>query len=391
MQENKYIYQLISREILFGLNDSEKEELQVWLNESDDNVVLYEKLVSESNVNAYHYKRSQINVKANWKVVEKAITPSRRIKISPLVSYAAAVLIVFSFASVYYLLTKRIDKHQQVLAHQVIKPGSESALLILADGDKIDLSNKAQNKQVKFAGGIVNRDSAVVKYSTVDTSKVEKFNTIVVPKGGEYNLQLCDGTTVYLNSQTSLKFPVAFVGKRRVVYIEGEAYFKVAKNKKLPFIVKSKHMDVQVTGTEFNVKAYSDDKQIETTLIEGGVNILSGKDKKEKAVLKPSEQARYNSDNHDLVVEEVDVDFYTAWRNGQFVFKENRLEDIMKVLGRWYDFNVFYQNKSTRDIKFSGKIDRYESIYSIIDVIKCTQKLDVEVKGKTIVFIEKSR
>jgi len=391
MQENKNICKLISREILFGLDDSEKNELQIWLNESDENVVLYEKLISESNIQAYHHKRNRINVKANWKAVEKKISPKRRLYVTSLVNCAAAVLIIFSFVSVFYLLNKRIENKHSVLAHQVIKPGSASAQLILADGNKIDLSNNASNKQVEFASGVVDRDSAVVKYLKKETSEVEKYNTIVVPKGGEYNLQLSDGTTVFINSKTSLKFPIAFVGNKRVVYLEGEAYFKVAKNKKLPFIVKSKHMDVQVTGTEFNVKAYSDDKQVETTLIEGGVNILSGVDKKEKVVLKPSQQARYNSIGDRLVVEKVDVDFYTAWRKGQFVFKEDRLEDIMKVLGRWYDFNVFYQNKSTREIKFSGNIDRYESIYSIIDVIKCTQKLDVEIKGKTIVFIEKSR
>jgi len=391
MQENKNICKLISREILFGLDDSEKNELQIWLNESDENVVLYEKLISESNIQAYHHKRSRINVKANWKVIEKRISSKRRLYVTSLVNCAAVVLIIFSFVSVFYLLNKRIDNKHNVLAHQVIKPGSASAQLILADGDKIDLSNNASNKQVEFAGGVVDRDSAVVKYLNKETSEVERYNTIVVPKGGEYNLQLSDGTTVFINSKTSLKFPIAFVGNKRVVYLEGEAYFKVAKNKKLPFIVKSKHMDVQVTGTEFNVKAYNDDKQVETTLIEGGVNILSGVDKKEKVILKPSQQARYNSIGDRLVVEKVDVDFYTAWRKGQFVFKEDRLEDIMKVLGRWYDFNVFYQNKSTREIKFSGNIDRYESIYSIIDVIKCTQKLDVEIKGKTIVFIEKSR
>jgi len=391
MQENKYIYQLISREILFELNDLEKDELQVWLSESDENVVLYEKLISESNINAYHHERNQISLKANWKAVEKAIAPKRRINMYCVVGYAAAVLIFFSFVSVYYLLNKKIDNHHQELAHQVIKPGSHSAQLILADGDKIDLSNKASNKHIKFDGGVVDRDSAVVKYSKKDTSKVERFNTIIVPRGGEYNLQLCDGTIVYLNSKTILKYPVSFVGKLRVVYLEGEAYFKVAKNKKLPFIVKSKYMDVRVTGTEFNIKAYNEDKHIQTTLVEGGVDVVSGIDKNDRAVLKPYQQAVCRTGDGKMIVKDVDVELYTAWRNGRFVFKGERLEDIMTVLSRWYDVNVFYQNKSIKNIRFSGKINRYENINPILNIIERTKKLEIKIKGNTITLSEESR
>jgi len=391
MQENKYIYQLISREILFELNDLEKEDLQVWLSESDENVILYEKLISQNNINAYHRERNQINLNANWMTVENAIAPKRRINMSPIVGYAAAVLILFSFVSVYYLLNNKIDKHHQELAHQIIKPGSPSAQLILADGDKIDLSNKASNKHIKFDGGVVDRDSAVVKYSKKDSSKVERFNTIIVPRGGEYNLQLCDGTTVYLNSKTTLKYPVCFVGKRRVVYLEGEAYFKVAKNKKLPFIVKSKYMDVRVTGTEFNIKAYNEDKHIQTTLVEGGVNVLSGIDKNDRAVLKPYQQAVCRTRDGKMIVKDVDVELYTAWRNGSFVFKGERLEDIMTVLSRWYDVNVFYQNKSIKNIRFSGKINRYENINPILNIIERTKKLDIKIKGNTITLSEESR
>lgn len=211
-------------------------------------------------------------------------------------------------------------------------------------------------------------------------------NKVIVPTGGEYNLILSDGTTVYLNAESKIEFPVKFSGKERVVTLEGEAYFQVAASKKHPFIVKTKDMDVLVTGTEFNVKAYPDELNVQTTLLKGNVSVFTGFGKKEEVGIIPAQQAQWNRKKAALEVREVDPALFTAWRNGQFIFRQDRLEDIMRTLARWYDVEVVYLDESIKDMAFAGKLDRSEDITPILNVLRATDKLTVEVNGKRIVL-----
>ena len=168
--------------------------------------------------------------------------------------------------------------------------------------------------------------------------------------------------------------------------LDGEAYFQVKASREHPFIVKTKDMDVLVTGTEFNVKAYPDEESVQTTLLRGKVTVFSGLGKEEQAEIEPGQQVQWNRECTELEVREVDPDLYVAWRNGKFIFRQDRLEDIMKTLARWYDVEVVYQSESIKDMVFAGKLDRSENITPILNVLRATDKLTVEVKGKRIVL-----
>ena len=168
--------------------------------------------------------------------------------------------------------------------------------------------------------------------------------------------------------------------------MEGEAYFPVTASKEHPFIVKTKDMDVMVTGTEFNVKAYSDEMNVQTTLLQGVATVFSGFEKKEKMEITPNQQAEWCRRSVKMRVREVDPDLFMAWKNGRFIFRQDRLEDIMRTLARWYGVEVVYLDESVKSMLFAGKLDRSEEITPILDVLRTTDKLSVDVKGKKIVI-----
>ena len=178
-------------------------------------------------------------------------------------------------------------------------------------------------------------------------------------------------------------------GQNREVWLEGEAYFKVAKNEKQPFVVKTENMDVRVLGTEFNLKAYADEKWVQATLVRGEVAVFTGMDKSVRNTLKPEQQAEWDIEKGKLDVKTVELDLYIAWKNGQFVFRGQRLTEIMTVLERWYDFEVCYQADWIKEVEFAGKLNRSASIEPILDVIRSTHKINVNTRGKTIVFSAK--
>ena len=183
-----------------------------------------------------------------------------------------------------------------------------------------------------------------------------------------------------------ITFPKKFVGERREIILEGEAYFHVTASKEHPFIVKTRDMDVLVTGTEFNVKAYPDESNVQTTLLQGKVAVFAGEDKKEKVEIQPNQQAEWDRGDVKLQVREVDPDLFVAWKNGHFIFRQDRLEDIMRTLARWYDMEVIYLDESIKNMAFAGKLDRSEDITPILNVLRATDKLTVEVNGKRIIL-----
>ena len=216
----------------------------------------------------------------------------------------------------------------------------------------------------------------------------EEYNKLVTPIGGEYRLTLSDGTKVFLNAASELKYPVEFMGDRRVVDLDGEAYFEVHKDNQRPFVVRTKGAEVCVLGTSFNVNTYGDDGRIYTTLVNGSVRVLSVKNGQEK-VLTPGMQGVMNMQTGQLMVREVDVESYVAWREGRFVFRTMTLDLIMQQLQRWYDFEVFYQNLELKDYEFRGVIKRDMDLDKVLSVIKATTNVDFEVKGKVITIIKR--
>ena len=387
ISRNKRICQLIAKQLWEGLSDHEKQELQEWIQASPDNSTLYDELVRRERVRQYIEKRESIDVRKYMAVCERELgLGGKRRMIHWLWGYAAAIF-VLCVVGIGIWMNEREEVDVTEIAQTTIEPGKAKALLILGDGREIELSNRNVNKALEESGIVIVNDSSRIEYRrNTGGGDKEVMNKIIVPTGGEYNLILSDGTWVYLNAESVITYPQKFVGEKREVTLEGEAYFQVTASKEHPFIVKTKDMDVLVTGTEFNVKAYPDELNVQTTLLRGKVAVFAGIDKKEKIEIEPNQQAEWSRENVKLQVREVDPDLFVAWKNGQFLFRQDRLEDIMKTLARWYDMEVFYLDESIKNMAFAGKLDRSEDITPILNVLRATDKLTVEVNGKRIVL-----
>lgn len=390
IEEYIRISKLIAKKLSHGLNAMEERELQEWLAGAEENLELYGKITDPAYLSGQEKKRNAIDVRGRWKRIDREIGKrTDRFFLQRYGKYAAIVLLLLGIGmAAWWMREKPAEEFVQT---EQIRPGVPKALLVLADGKQVELQgNDVGERRWDCGGTVITDDAGGLRYNTgkTDTFAVAR-HSLIIPKGGEYIMTLEDGTVVYLNSESKIEYPVQFTGKLREVKLEGEAYFKVAPHESRPFIVKTKHIDIKVLGTEFNVKAYADEKWVQTTLVQGGVTILTGADRMEQHRLQPDQQAEWSIEKERLEVKQVDVAPFIAWKEGQFIFKGNRLEEIMTVLKRWYDFTVIYQEEWMRDIEFAGKINRSGSIEPILDVIRSTHKLNVDVKGKTIMFSAK--
>jgi ferric-dicitrate binding protein FerR (iron transport regulator) len=290
------------------------------------------------------------------------------------IAVAAAILFV-AFTTYWFFNNKTDDS--KVAAVEDIRPGGEKALLTLADGSTIILDNAANGnvaqqgstKIIKLDNGQLAYDAGRNTHRRVLSGDL-LYNTISTPRGGQYQITLPDGTKVWLNAASSIKFPAVFSGTERNVDVTGEAYMEIAKNVKQPFRVKANGTEIQVLGTSFNINAYSDEEAIKTTLVEGSVKI---KTSKEEVVLKPGEQAVINKDDNSSIQKLlVQADDALAWKNGIFNFTDISLKEAMRQLARWYDLEVVYKN-DVSNIRFYGKLSRSLSLSELLEALKVTE------------------
>ena len=298
----------------------------------------------------------------------------------------AVLLAVWFFAD-------RVEVEEKTLAEAETLVGRRTAELILASGERVELGGNALNIKTEDGRRIAADSCKRLSYREADVEGVMEeepvYNTVRVPGGADYAVELADGTIVRLNCETELRYPVRFVGKERRVYLDGEAFFEVAKNAEMPFIVETKQMQVEVTGTQFDVKAYAEDETMQATLVEGGVEVCAYGAGSKPVALIPSQQYVLDVQTRQAEVKKVDVQLYTGWVEGMFVFKNQRLEDVMTMLARWYSVDVFYVGESVKDIRLSAYLGRYEHIDSVLDVIRATNKIDFVRKGNVVTVMKK--
>jgi len=261
-----------------------------------------------------------------------------------------------------------------------IKPGSNKAILSLADGSQIEFDNSADDSLAKQGNAMIVKANGKLIYQIGDKTKEENLtNTITTPKGGQYHIVLSDGTSVWLNAASALKFPVSFTSNERIVELKGEAYFEVAKNKQQPFKVQVNGMEVAVLGTHFNVKAYDDEKQMKTTLLEGSVKL---KLRNSEILMLSGQQAITTDKDHFDVMNDVDLEQVLAWKNGLFEFNDN-IRDIMRQISRWYDVDIVYAGNVTEKA-FGGAIARNKNISEVLNLLELTGSIHFTVEGKKI-------
>lgn len=322
-----------------------------------------------------------------WGNIQSQLQFKSRRFIRRFLKYAAIIMIPLCLGSALWLLLKEKRNVQPVsVVATSIAPGQHKAYLLLPDKEQMDLSLKGVDSLLVERGVQVRIDSSgKISYQGVKQQSENKelvYHTMVVPKAGEFFLELPDGTKVWLNSFSELKFPIDFLGDERKVYLKGEAYFEVSKDADKPFYVVLDDMAVKVLGTSFNVNAYRDHGNVLTTLVTGKV-VIQDTSGKNLAMLNPSEQADFFNDK--VNVTRVNVENSIAWRDGKFYFEAMRLEDIMLQLQRWYDVEVFFVSKELKEKTFTGVIRRDLMAEEILSIIEKTTRVKFERNDKRVV------
>jgi ferric-dicitrate binding protein FerR (iron transport regulator) len=390
MQMDKYtIAVLIAKYMANNISRNELHELESWRKESAENEALFEKLIQSDNFNQLNTMAQSYDRNKSWQALKNQIDPQPTFRLKSWYYYAAAAVLLPFLLLIFFKEYKihSPNSAQENLQVAAITPGSNKATLILDDGSQIELNDKETFLLEEKEGTKIKKDSTGLNYESNTDSQEIIYNQIKVPRGGEYTVVLSDGSRVYLNAMSSLRYPVNFQADSRTVELTGEAYFEVKKSE-TAFVVSTKDAKIEVLGTSFNVSTYPEDEIVRTTLVEGRVKIQLNEGGKEM-VLNPSEQMAFNRVGKELSISKVDVNSYIAWKEGLFYFKDWQLKDIMSYLSRWYDFKVEYQNKNIQTLRFGGKFDRYGDLKSILNLFEQTGKISAKIEGNTIILKEK--
>lgn len=305
---------------------------------------------------------------------------------------AAASILLFMAAGIYFITKVSNNLNSEVAVKIDIAPGGNKAFLTLSNGTKIDLDNAVSGEVAKQDGVSINKtEEGAVRYSSQKEEKQPSlFNTVSTPYGGQYKVVLSDGTTVWLNSGSSIRFPTTFSDKERIVEMTGEAYFEVAKKqlivrghtttKRIPFIVKTENEEIEVLGTHFNVNAYSDEELTRTTLLEGSVKIRKGLHER---LLSPNQQSVTSKDNSNIEIYQADTEEAVSWKNGYFQFKEEELQSILRKISRWYNVEVAYKNTPS-GLKYGGMVSREKNISAVLNIMESTGNIHFKIEGRRL-------
>ncbi len=301
---------------------------------------------------------------------------------------AAAIIICMLSASVYFLFKAKphpqISKTENIQSDKNdVAPGKNKAILTLANGSSIILDSAANGTLTTQGNSKILKLNGMRSYNTLKNKSSEVlYNTISTPRGGQYQLMLADGSKVWLNAASSLRFPASFAGKERKVELLGEAYFEVAKNAAMPFKVKVNGMEVEVLGTHFNINSYDNESTILTTLLEGSVKINKNNS---SGFLKPGQQAQMNKAGEIKIINNVDVEEAIAWKEGKFQFDRADIHDIMRQLARWYDVDVEY--KGNVSSHFGGTISRDVNLSQVLNMLHLTGEVKFQIEDKKVVVM----
>ncbi|KAB1067730.1 FecR family protein [Tamlana haliotis] len=378
---NKII--LLSKQIAASLLKDEKveslEPLDLFSQEEKDNIL--KRLTDNTEIESRLQSKIEIDKKKDWESLKSKLHVPKK---TYYWQYATAASIALIVALTFLLNNNDDDYTEPVLVDTKIEIGTDKAVLTLADGTTVllDSTNVYQGKNVKGNGKEV-----IYEIAEQNIDELE-FNYLTVPRGGQYHVKLSDGTEVWLNSESQLKYPVSFIrgNPREVELVYGEAYFEVSKSSKHngdAFTLKTNAQSLTVLGTIFNVKAYKDETEIITTLVEGSVSVSNTIN---EVILKPKQQSKLTQANNDFEIATVEVEDYISWHRGVFSFANKPLKDIMKVLSRWYDVGILIANEDMENIAFTGVLNKQQSIENILEIIKSTNNMNYKIENEYIII-----
>lgn len=361
--------------------------LNEWYHSFDDSEVeiIVPDGLNEGTIKSRIHKKLLGNIQQ--KPERQSIKPVRRWYIPA----AAAVLIIFGLSYFFFFTSGKPEAAETTapstaLVSNDILPGGNKAVLILGNGSSVILDS-ASNGIISKQGSIdINKTaSGLLSYSVSAKHAIgesaELYNTISTPRGGQYQVTLADGTKVWLNAASSIRFPVAFAGAERKVEITGEVYFEVAKDEKKPFRVLTTSSMVEVLGTHFNINAYDDEASVKTTLLEGKVAVLA-KDKIPR-LLVPGQQSSVNKEGEISVIIDADIEEAIAWKNGWFQYKSTDLKTILRQISRWYDVDIEYSGNTS--LYFTGQLPRSVHASKVFEKLELTGEVRFTIEGKKII------
>jgi len=396
MDNNFQIANLIVRKIRGSITPDEQADLNSWISQSPDHLNLYNRATDPKNQlsRLEIYDLFDKDKEKVWSSLEDQLFPTKTIQFSTqrFLRYAAAILLPVLIAGGAWLILSRPAPATLADLDEVIHPGSQKALLILSDGGTVTLNSEAAPDEIREGGTTIRNNRSMLDYFTSERrrDRIEStYNELRTPRGGGYQLKLADGTQVWLNAGSSLKYPVSFNGSTREVFLEGEAFFDVTQSGS-PFVVHSGNMDVRVMGTSFNVTAYPDEDAYRTTLVEGKVmvEVLSDNGASiERQELAPNDQAVLELARSAISVEEVNTSYFTSWMRGKIEFDNENLDAVMKRLARWYDFEYRFENSEAMGYHFTARLDRDASISSILEMLEMTTEVKFEYRKGTVVIL----
>lgn len=364
------------------LTEKECEEIEQWLQESEKHRCYYRELQKAFLRQRWVMREPLIRRKAERRYQAVA----RRRRIGRWGWMAAAAVCLLFLVGTWYFYRQSAEEVVSMAENEQILPGSAKAKLYLSSGEEVLLNQETQSiadQQVV----IDVEQNGVLAYNGELSEWREKmiYNRLVVERGGEYKLVLSDGSEVWVNSATELEYPVRFAEDRRVVSLKGEAYFKVQADSARPFVVEVNGIEVCALGTEFNVNSYAE-QQVKSVLVKGKISV--GKED-ERVIVKPSQLAVYDCVTGKTVVEEVDVRKYIDWKDGNFIFSEDRLEEVMEKISLWYDCDVIFVDRGLKEMRLSGNMLRYERVEKFLHYLEITTGARFEIQGKTILVKSK--
>lgn len=379
-------FKLIVKKLNNTLTKEEEAIFNDWFSKSDDHSMYFSQVEQ-----AYQESPNVVDLQKGWEEVSgkinlQTLSNDKRGKKKSYWQYAAAVAAILILGTLPFILNKNEPAQNTplVVEKETIQIGSDKATLTLEDGSKIMLKKGESyeaNNLLSNGEELVYKDKAETKNKTIG------HNVLTIPRGGQFFITLADGTKVWLNSESQLRYPVAFMNNmpREVELIYGEAYFEVSpsiNHNGSHFMVATHEQKIDVLGTEFNIKAYKEDVVIATTLVEGKVLVKNGLTSEN---LTPGQQSRMNLETNQISVNQVDVYNEISWKSGFFSFKNKPLKEIMLVLSRWYDIEVNIDNNTVENVEFNGVFNKKQNLENILSIIENTNEAKFETVGNTII------
>ncbi len=384
--EDKSIFELIAEYSAGTISPADAELLRERLESDAEAMRLFREIRETEKILKSVQVQEKIDLQKSWQRLDSSLVGRPRKgrwlfwRVGPVVAASVALLLMFVFP-----FTRQVEQPGTLVSQVGITPGGVKAILQSEDGKMIDLTSSTSSRIVTSDGLVLVNDS--LKGLRFDQSKSEnqpmKYHTLAVPVGGEYHFTLADGTRVWVNSASEVRFPNCFSGGKREIYVKGEVYLEVARDEKHPFVVHAGENEVRVLGTRFNLTAYPDEQKVITTLVEGSVEFRNNQS---SIRLKPGEQSVLDRETNNLEKQKVDVSIYTSWISGTYEYELMPLSDITRQLSRWYDVQFVYESTEFSNHPFTGVVKRDQSLEEVLSIIEKTTNIKFKISGRTIII-----